>query len=107
MTAKRIAYVVLAGLAFVGGIVLLVLRQSRLAGLLRAAADGALIKHDLKSLQIERAKLFSQDVEHQSEVMAINRLIATKEAAGVAVPMRHKGATEEEIDAELRTRGLL
>mgnify|MGYP006358278913 CR=1 FL=1 len=107
MSAKRIMFVVLGALAFVGGIALLILRQKRLAGLLRAAAEGALIQHDLRSLQHERAKLLDQDTTHQVEVISLNRMIEAKRAELITKPARLRGATEEQVDAELRAAGLL
>lgn len=107
MTAKRVLYVVLAALSFVGGILLLVVRQKRLAGLLRSAAEGALIKHDLQALVVARTQLLMDDSTHQTEVMHLDKMITAKTYESIATPARLQGATEEDINDRLRAHGLL
>lgn len=107
MSPKRIGLVIVAALAFVGGIVLLILRQRRLAGLLRASAEGALIKHDLAALELTRNKLWIDDKLTSDRSLELTKQIRAKEAEAIAKPMKLRGATPEEIDNELRNAGLL
>jgi hypothetical protein len=105
--AKRIALLVAVGVAFVGAIILIVVRRAQFAGMLRAAAQGALIKHDLVELMTEREEV-EKDAQSSAIVReAIDIMIAAKERELVEVPLRLKGFDDAAIDHELRLRGML
>lgn len=106
-STKRIFLLVCVGLAFVAAVVLYIIRATQLAGALRAAAEGALIKHDLADLKARHGNVAAGANASSVRVEALNIMIAAKEREAVERPMKLKGADDAAVEAALIERGML